>query len=433
MPPNRTYPRTIQAWCMYDWASSAFATTIMAALFPPFFRNLAKAAGLAEADATAAWGFTTAGALLLVAIIAPFLGALADHTGRRKRYLAGFAGWGILATAAFPLLTSGGWQTASLLFILANLGFAGANIFYESLLPHIARPGDIDRISTRGYAIGYVGGGILLAINVLWVLRPSLFGMPSAGFATRAAFLSVALWWALFTIPLLRRVPDPPAAPTSADRAPIAAARRLGETFREIRRYRQLLLFLIAFWIYNDGIGTIVKMATAYGDEIGIGLNHMILALLITQSVGIPCSLLFGRLAGRFGAKRSILLALGVYVLVCVGGYFMQSAAHFYVLALLVGTVQGGSQALSRSLFGAMVPKPKAAEFFGFYSTSARLAGIAGPLCFALVSRSAGQSRLSILLLVVFFLVGGVLLTRVDVRAARETEARPGPASPGGL
>jgi UMF1 family MFS transporter len=414
---DKAYGKIINAWCMYDWANSAFATTIMGALFPPFYRALVIESGLAENTATAYWGYTTSIALLVIALIAPALGAIADYTGGKKRYVAFFAGLGILATAAFVLIGTDTWLLASILYIGGNVGFAGANVFYESLLPYIARKGDIDQVSTKGYALGYVGGGILLVINVLWVMKPAMFGMPDLAFALRASFFSVSVWWGLFSIPLFQRVPEPPAARETGPAVnPIKAGfSRLATTFREVTRYKQLLLFLIAFWIYNDGIGTIIKMATAYGDEIGLELTDMTIALIILQFVGIPFSFLFGTLAKKLGTKRSILLALGLYTLISIAAYFMRTATHFYVLAFLVGTVQGGSQALSRSLYGAMVPKHKTAEFFGFFSTSSKFAGIAGPLLFGVVSQIAGQSRLSIVSLIIFFIVGGLLLTRVDV------------------
>ncbi len=428
MDGNRKYRKAVHAWCMYDWASSAFASTIMAAMFPPFYRSLATKAGLAEGHATAYWGYTTSIALLVIALAAPILGAIADYTGGKKRYLAFFAGLGILSTAAFIFIGTDTWLLASILFIGGNVGFAGANIFYESLLPHLARGGNIDQISTRGYALGYVGGGILLAINALWVIKPTLFGMPDADFALRASFFSVAVWWGIFSVPLFRNISEPPGARAlDVMRNPIKEGlARLTGTLHEVRRYKQLLLFLAAFWLYNDGIGTIVKMSTAYGNEIGLKMTDMVIALIVTQFVGIPCAFLFGSLAKRIGAKQCIFLALMVYTLISIGGYFMQTALHFYILALAVGTVQGGSQALSRSLFGAMVPKQKAAEFFGFFSTSAKFAGIAGPLLFGLISQTMGHSRLSILSLIIFFIVGGILLTRVNVaegiRVAREEE-----------
>jgi UMF1 family MFS transporter len=426
---DETRRKIVNAWCMYDWANSAFATTIMGALFPPFYRALAIESGLAENTATAYWGYTTSIALLVIALIAPVLGAIADYTGGKKRYVAFFAGLGILATAAFVFIGTDTWLLASILYIGGNLGFAGANVFYESLLPHIAKKDDIDQISTKGYALGYVGGGILLVINVLWVMKPEMFGMPDLAFALRASFFSVSVWWGMFSIPFFRRVPEPPAARETGPAVnPIKAGfSRLTTTFHEVTRYKQLLLFLIAFWIYNDGIGTIIKMATAYGDEIGLALTDMTIALIMMQFVGIPFSFLFGTLAKKLGTKRSILLALGVYTLISIAGYFMRTATHFYVLAFLVGTVQGGSQALSRSLYGAMVPKHKTAEFFGFFSTSSKFAGIAGPLLFGVVSQVAGQSRLSIVSLIIFFTVGGLLLTRVDVeegiRVAQATTA----------
>jgi UMF1 family MFS transporter len=253
--------------------------------------------------------------------------------------------------------------------------------------------------------------------------------MPGTGFALRASFFSVAVWWAVFSIPLFRNVPEPPVVRTSHEQINVVGAGfgRVVRTFRRITQYRQLLLFLIAFWIYNDGIGTIIKMATAYGDEIGIGITDMIIALIITQFVGIPFSFGFGWLARRTGAKRAILLGLGVYIIISVAGFFMRTATHFYILAFMVGIVQGGTQALSRSLYGAMVPKSQSAEFFGFFSTSSKFAGIVGPLLFGVVSQLTGASRLSIASLVLFFIVGGFLLTRVDeqegIRVAKEEDA----------
>jgi UMF1 family MFS transporter len=422
------YRTIINSWAMYDWANSAFATTIMAAMFPPFYRSLVTSAGLGEADATAYWAYTASLALFLIAILAPMLGAISDHTGGKKFFIAFFAGLGVLATALFVFLGDDTYALGSTLFILGNMGFAGANIFYESLLPHIATRDDIDQVSTRGYAMGYVGGGILLIINVLWFMKPAWFFMPGTGFALRASFFSVAVWWALFSIPLFRNVPEPPVVRTSHERVSVVRAGfgRLAHTFRQITRYKQLLLFLVAFWIYNDGIGTIIKMATAYGDEIGINLTDMIIALIITQFVGIPFSFGFGWLARRTGTKRSILLGLGVYVIISIAGFFMQTAIHFYILAFVVGMVQGGTQALSRSLYGAMVPKSQSAEFFGFFSTSSKFAGIIGPLLFGVVSQLAGGSRLSIVSLIVFFIVGAFLLTRLDekegIRMAREED-----------
>lgn len=426
--------RIINAWCMYDWANSAFMTTVTTALFPVFFRSIAINAGLHDHDATAYWGYTSSIALVLVALTAPLLGATADHTGGKKRYLGVFAAVGILFTALLVVIGEDTWFLAAVLYVIAACGFAGGNVFYDSLLPHVARGGDIDRVSARGFALGYLGGGILLVINVLWIMRPEAFGMPDAAFAYRASFLSVAVWWAAFSIPFFRRVPEPPVVRRpGAARVPVVEGfSRLVATFRDIRRYRHLVLFLFAYWVYTDGIGTMFRMATAYGDEIGIEITDMITALILIQATAIPFTFLFGRLARAIGAKRSILLALAVYGAVSVSAYYMETAAHFYVLALAVATVQGGSQALSRSLFGRMVPQHKSAEFFGFYSTSSKFAGVFGPLVFGLISQAAGHSRLSILSIIAFFIVGAILLSRVNIeegiRAAQRDGASAGEA-----
>ncbi|MDA0745926.1 MAG: MFS transporter [bacterium] len=430
---DRTYRKTVNAWAMYDWANSAFATIIISGMFPPFYRSLVTAAGHA-ADATAYWAYTASVGLFLVAILGPVLGAVSDHTGGKKKYIAAFAGLGILSTALLPFLDSDAYLLASALFIAGRLGFAGGNVFYESLLPHVARKEDIDQVSTRGYAMGYVGGGILLAVNVLWIMQPAWFAMPGMDFAVRVSFFSVAVWWALFSLPLFRNVTEPPVVRVEGESAHAVRAgfERLSHTFGRLKTYRQLLLFLVAFWVYNDGIGTIQVMALAFGDEIGIGLTDMIAALLITQFIGIPCTFGFGLLARRIGTKHSILLGLGVFTLIAIGGFFVRTAAHFYALAILVGMVQGGTQALSRSLYAAMIPRDQAAEFFGFFSTSAKFAGILGPVLFGVVSQITGGSRLSIASLVFFFVVGGLLLWRVDekegIRVARKEEVVP----PGG-
>jgi UMF1 family MFS transporter len=416
---EKAYRKVVNSWALYDWANSAFATTIMAAVLPVYYSQVAGA-NLSGNLATVYWGYTTTIALLIMALLAPIVGAIADYSGIKKRFLATFVAIGVAFTALLYFVQSGDWAMASLFFIVSNIGFAGSDLFYNSLLPHVARPEDIDRVSARGYAFGYIGGGLLLAINVAMIQL-----MADGELAARLSFVSVAIWWAVFTIPLLRNVPEPPAGRRADEHAnPVRAGfRRLRKTFREIRHYRQLFIFLIAFWVYNDGIGTIIKMATIYGAEIGIDQGALIGALLVTQFVGVPFSFAFGWLAGRIGAKRSIYLGLAVYALISIGGYFMATALHFWILAFLVGTVQGGSQALSRSLFGAMSPKAKTAEFFGFYGMSSKFAGIVGPLLFAVVGQITGSSRLSIVALIIFFIIGGFLLSRVDeqegIRLAR--------------
>lgn len=408
----------IISWSMYDWANSAFATTIMAAVLPIYYSRVAGAE-LGANTATVYWGYTLSIALLLTAVLAPVMGAIADYSGLKKKLLLTFAALGIFATALLYFVTTGDWFIASLFFIFGNLGFSMSDVFYNSLLPSVSTPENIDRVSTMGYALGYLGGGILLAINVLMI---EFIG--DKVFATRLCFVSVSIWWALFTIPLILNVREPEAESDSARPMtnPIKVAfRRIYFTFGELRKYRELFLFLIAFWVYNDGIGTIIKMATIYGAEIGIDETALIGALLMTQFVGIPFTFAFGRLAGYLGTKNSILLGLAVYTGIAIGAYFMESALHFWILAFMVGTVQGGTQALSRSLFGSMLPKDKTCEFFGFYGMSSKFAGIVGPLAFALVSQITGTSRLAIVMLVVFFIGGAVLLIRVNEKKGVES------------
>jgi UMF1 family MFS transporter len=403
---------------MYDWANSAFATTIMAAVLPIYYSSVAGNT-LAPNIASAYWGYTTSLGLLLIALLAPVLGAIADYMGAKKGFMGVFVFIGVLFTGLLYFVTEGEWLMASLLFIVANIGFAGSNIFYDSLLPHIASDEEIDRVSTAGYAIGYLGGGILLVINLLWILQPERFGISDTTMASRLAMLSVAVWWAIFSVPVFRNVSEPPRRVRSMDRLganPVTAGfARLRHTFGEIRQYRQLLLFLIAFLLYNDGIGTIIKMATVYGTEIGIGQTDLIGALVLTQFAGVPFSFAFGWLAKRIGAKNGIYLSLIVYTLISIGGYFMAEAWHFWALALAVATVQGGSQGLSRSLYGSMVPRSQSSEFFGFFSVSSKFAGILGPFLFAVVAQLAGSSRLSIVSLLVFFIGGMLILTKVDI------------------
>jgi UMF1 family MFS transporter len=406
---------------MYDWANSAFATTMFAVL-PVFYQNVA-ASTVPENLRTAYWGYTQTVALVIIALISPILGAAADYLGAKKKFLAGFAGMGVLGSFLVSFTAEGQWLFASAVFIVGNVGFAAGNVFYESLLPHVAKPDEIDRVSTAGYAIGYVGGGLLLALQLAWMTWPESFGMADRTQAAKISFASVAVWWAIFTIPLLRTVPEPVRRLEEDERLQMNPIRvgfhRVIETFREVRQHRQVFVFLIAFWLYNDGIMTIIKMATIYGAEIGIGQTHLFGALLLVQFLGIPFTFAYGALASRIGAKNGIYLALCVYTGISILGYFMTSAWHFWALAFAVALVQGGSQALSRSLYATLVPRGKSSEFFGFYSISGKFGNIVGPLVFAVVSQLAGGSRLSILSLIVFFTSGMFFLSRVDVDAGR--------------
>jgi len=429
----------LRAWAMFDWATSSVQTTVMVAVFPIYFVKVAGA-GLPESGATQRLATVNSVALVIIALLSPVLGAVSDYSAAKKRFTAAFVALGAIATAALWTVHTGELGRASWLFVLVLVGAAGCFVFYESLLPHIARPDEIDRVSTAGYALGYVGGGLLLALNLAWIQKPDWFGLPAgpgltesqATLPARLAFVSVAVWWVIFSIPLFRRVPEPPPRIEPDERRgenPVRVAFvRLGETFHELRGYRQAFVMLLAFLIYNDGIQTIIKMATAYGTEIGIGQSALIGAILVVQFVGIPCSFLFGTVAGWIGAKRALFLGLLAYTAISILGYFMRTATHFYILAALVGMVQGGTQALSRSLFASMIPPHKSGEFFGFFSVFEKFAGIFGPLIFAGTIAATGSSRNAILSIIGFFAVGAALLAKVDVsegqRAARAAEAR---------
>ena len=347
----------LRAWAMYDWANSAFQTTIIAAIFPIYFASVV-AADLAEADRTSRFAWATTIAIVIVALVAPLLGAIADYAAVKKKMLAAFLGMGAAATLAMYGLTRGDWMLALVLFVIGNVGVAGSIVFYESLLPHLVGQDELDRVSSAGYAIGYLGGGLLLAINLLMIQKPSLFGIPDSGIAVRLSLASVGVWWVAFSIPLFRKVPEP-ARLLEADEGRGANVIRTGfhrliETFRELRQYKQAFLLLVAFLIYNDGIQTIIRMATIYGTSLGIDETAMITALLITQFTGVPFAFLFGHVAGRVGPKPAVFAGLAVYGGITVLGYFMKTATHFFALAILVGMVQGGTQALSRSMFASM-------------------------------------------------------------------------------
>lgn len=417
----------LRAWALYDWANSAFVTTIIAAVFPPYFSAVA-AADLPPPLATARFATATTLALAVVAVSAPFLGAFADYAAIKKKLLGAFAGMGILATAGMYGIQRGDWLLAAVLFVVSDIGAAGSFIFYDALLPHIATEEELDRVSTAGYALGYLGGGLLLTLNLAWIQWPGYFGLADAEAAARLSFLSVAVWWLVFSLPLFRSVPEPPrrtSPDTRGDMRPLQGAwRQLWDTLAELHHYKQAFRLLLAFLLYNDGIGTIIRMAAIYGAEMGIPHQALIAAILLVQFIGLPCSLLFGAIAQFLGTKPAILLTLVVYTIISIFGYFMQTALHFYLLAILIGLVQGGSQALSRSLFASLIPRARSTQYFAFFSICEKFAGLFGPAIFAGMVMMTGSSRYALLSVIAFFVGGGVLLARVDViegqRAVRE-------------
>lgn len=404
----RRLEKNVLSWCAYDVGNSAFATTIMAAVYPVYYREVASS-GLASNISTAYWAYSASASLFLSAVFSPFLGALADGQGMKKRLLAVFTAIGVVSTGCMALIGPGDWFPALLLLAGGTIGFTISIVFYDALLPHLAPPDRIDMISSQGYALGYLGGGVLLAVNFLFILAlPGTIG-------ARMSFLSAAVWWAVFTIPIMVYVDEPGAGTGGGGADAIRdSIGRLKRTFREIRSYKNLFLFLVAFWFYNDGIGTVIRMAAIYGSQLGISIYHLVGALLLTQFVGIPFSIAFGSMASRIGSKRAILAGLYFYLGLIIAGIFISRPWHFWALAVAVGMVQGGTQAISRSFFASMIPPGRTAEFFGFYDISSKFSGILGPAIFGMVTQVTESSSAAIAILSYTFILGILLLRKVD-------------------
>ena len=409
--------RDTVSWALYDWANSAFATTVLAGFFPVFFQQY-WSAGVDPTISTSRLGFANAIAGLTVAVLAPVLGAIADRTAGRKRQLVLWSLIGVIGTAALGFIGQGEWWWAAACFMMAAIGFNAANIFYDALLLDVAAEHELDQVSAFGYALGYLGGGLLFAFNVLMTLQPGWFGLDNAAEAVQISFLTVAVWWFLFTLPLARNVRERPAAVVT--QGLFAAARdglrEFWSTLRHIASYREVSLFLVAYWLYIDGVHTIYTMAVDYGVALGLPSSSLLAALLLTQFVAFPSALVLGWLGNRWGPKRGILLCIAVYLSATIYAYFLDSVPEFFGLAVVVGLVQGGIQSLSRSFFGRLVPEGKGGEFFGFYNMMGKFASFIGPLLIATVALLTGDSRLSVSSLVVLFIVGGLVLWRVPSR-----------------
>lgn len=421
--------RPVLGWALYDWGNSAFATTVMAGFFPAFYSFLSK--DLSTGDSQFWFNITLAASSIVVALSAPILGAIADRGGSRKKFLATFAMLGVVMTASLAWVNAGQWQLGLLFYALGTVGFSGANVFYDSMLVDVASEREFDMVSAFGYGMGYVGGGLLFAINVLMINDPDMFGIADRGAAVKVSFVSVGVWWAAFTLPLLLAVRE---TPTKHKARAMEAVReglaQLAGTFREVRQLRVLLLFLIGYWLYIDAVNTVIKTAVFFGDRVlSLASADLMKALLLTQFVAFPAALAFGWLGQRIGPRRAILIGLAVYVVALFYAWrWLTSSADFYLLAISIGLVQGGVQSLSRSLYARLIPVSKTAEFFGFFNMVGKFAAILGPLLMAVtpLALSGADQRDSILSLNLLFFAGGYLLWRVDVeaggRAAREME-----------
>ncbi|UCC57531.1 MAG: MFS transporter [Gammaproteobacteria bacterium] len=412
--------RNVWSWALYDWANSAFATTVMAGFFPVFFKEYWNT-GVSVTESTFRLGLVSSLGSLVIVIMAPVLGAIADNLGKRKGMLLAFAFLGILMTAGLYLVEMGEWRLAAVIYVLALVGFSGANIFYDSLLPFVSSRDDMDRTSALGFSLGYLGGGLLLALNVLMTLHPDTFGLEDTAAAIRVSFVMVAAWWLVFSLPLIFNVPEPDNHPGAIPASMLKVGfSRVFKTLHEVRQLRNVWLFLVAYWLYIDGVDTVVRMAVDYGLSLGFDQKNLILALLITQFTGFPAALLFGQLGSYFGPRPGIFIALLIYMLVTIRGALMNDVSEFYFLAFAIGIAQGGIQALSRSLYARMIPKERAAEFFGFYNMLGKFAAILGPVMMGWVAALTGSPRAGILSLLVLFLAGALVLVFVRDESTRQ-------------
>lgn len=416
--------KRILAWSLYDWANSSFATTIMAGFFPVFLGAYwAPELVLPVEDKTFLLGAFNSGASLIVVLIAPILGAIADHMAGKKKFLAAFCLLGAIMSSALGLLAYGQYWLALIFYALGVLGFSGANIFYDSLLPAVASEKKIDYVSSLGFSLGYIGGGLLFTLNVALYLFAGSIGITEDQ-AVKISFISVGVWWLVFSIPLFRKVPEPFIKDkVTAKEAIQGGFRQLRETFKDIRKLKYVGLFLLAFWLYIDGVDTIIRMALDYGeslDNVDLGATELIIILLLVQFIAFPGTLIYNAFSQKIGVKNGLLVAIAGYGLITILGYFISEEWHFYVLGGMIGLFQGGIQALSRSLYSRLIPKKKAAEFYGFFNMWGKFAAVIGPVMMGGVAKATGNVRYGILSILGLFVLGGILLAFVDIEKGEE-------------
>ena len=416
--------RAVWSWAFYDWANSAYSTTVMAGFFPLFFKEY-WADPNNPSQSTFYLGMANSIASIVVAALAPLLGSVADQGSIKKKFLTFFAFLGVIMTGGLWMVAQGNWQMAVLFYVIATIGFASGNVFYDALLPSLASEERVDAVSSLGFGLGYLGGGLLFLVNVFMYLKPEIFGIPDGATAIKLSFLSVAVWWAVFTIPLILFVPEP----KNYETIEFNNAIRMGwvqlvQTFKEIRNMKVVGTFLLAYWFYIDGVDTIIKMAVDYGMSLNFPGESLIIALLIVQFVAFPAALIYGWLASKIGAKTGIMVGITAYSFITLLGYFMTEAWHFYVLAILIGLFMGGIQALSRSLYTRIIPPDKSAEFFGFYNMLGKFASIIGPALMGIIALVTGSARLSILSILLLFILGAFFLNKVDIKEGKRLAAK---------
>ena len=415
--------RDIVSWALYDWANSAFATTVMAAFFPIFF-SAYWAHGAESTVTTFYLGMANSIASVCVAALAPILGAIADSGSYKKRFLMFFAFLGAVMSGALWFVSMGAWPLAICFYVAASIGFAGGNTFYDSLLPTVASEKKVDFVSSLGYSLGYIGGGLLFLVNVLMYIMPEKFGLPDEIVAVKLSFLMVGIWWFVFSLPIFLFVKEE----KNENSISFREAARIGfgqiaKTFRDIKVLKTLGIFLVAYWCYIDGVDTIIRMATDYGTALGFPSESLIIALLITQFVAFPSAIAYGWFGKKIGVKKAIQVAILAYAAIAVIGFFMTKTIHFYLLAICIGLFQGGIQALSRSYYSRLIPEENASQFYGFFNMLGKFAAIIGPMLVGVVSLITGEQRYGIVSLILLFALGFILLSKVDGdKAEKELE-----------
>mgnify|MGYP001151971668 FL=1 len=415
--------KSIYSWALYDWANSAFATTVMAGFFPIFFAQYwSNPENLSIS--TFYLGLGNSVASIIVVLLAPILGAIADRGTYKKRFLVFFAFLGVLMTAGLALVSQGMWQIALLTYVIATVGFSGANTFYDSLLPAVSNKDNVDYVSAVGYAFGYIGGGILIVINFLMITYPSFFGFADSVEGIKWSFVSVALWWAIFSIPILLFVKEPKYHKTETTLQTIKSGfKQLKNTFNEIRHLKVVFTFLIAYWLYIDGVDTTVRMAADFGITLGFDSTTIMGALVLVQFVAFFATLLYVKFADKIGVKNAIYFAIAAYMVIIFSGYFVTEGWHFYIIAGMIGCFQGGIQTLSRSLYARIIPENKSAQYFGFFNMWGKFAAVIGPLLMGSVTLILNNTiddhvlsaRIGLQSIMILFILGALVLSRVDI------------------
>ncbi|GMR17374.1 MAG: MFS transporter [Gammaproteobacteria bacterium] len=416
MPANKFLNRQVVAWALYDWGNSAFALSVLAVLFP-LFLGMYWSVGDSGAAVTSRLTWATAAASLIVALLAPVLGAIADSGGFRKRFLFMLAILGALGTASLSLVAEGGWPWALLLFMLASVGYYSANVFYDSLIVDVSQPRHFNLVSSLGFSLGYFGGASLLALHVWMLQSPQTFGFADKIGVVRFAFVSVGVWWLVFLMPLMLVVKEGKSPRAGTPGTVRAAYEALLATFQQLRQYRDAFLFLLAYWFYIGGLFTVIFMAVNFGQRLGFGAADLVQALLITNFVGFPATLAYGYLGHRVGAKKAIYLGLAVYIAVACWAAFLRDVSQFYAMAITIGMVQGGVQGMSRSLFASLIPPERSGEFFGFYNMLTKFAHVLGPVLVGIVGFMSTEPKFILIALLPLFILGALLLTRVAADA----------------